>query len=207
MRSITSAAAWPLHVLFGLAGSLWMTAAAANDALVDAALERTKVSVTYTPAYVQLDYPNGDVPNDTGVCTDLVIRSFRALGLDLQRLVHEDMREHFDRYPKSWGLSRPDRNIDHRRVPNLETFFARHGKTLPITDQAQDYEPGDIVTWRLAGGQPHIGIVVRNKAPQNGTPLIVHNIGAGPKQEDVLFAHPIQGHFRFGDAAPTPATQ
>lgn len=171
----------------------------ANDALVNAALQRTSVNVTYDGAYVPLDYPNGDVPDNTGVCTDLVIRSFRKLGLDLQQLVHEDMRQNFARYPTSWGLSRADYNIDHRRVPNLETFFSRHGTVLPISRRAKDYRPGDIVTWRLLRGQPHIGIVSRDTVPGTTRPLIIHNIGQGPKHEDVLFAYTVHGHYRFGD--------
>ncbi len=169
-----------------------------SQRLVAAALERTKYQITYDGAYVDIPYPNGDVPDDTGVCTDVVIRSYRALGIDLQQLVHEDMTDAFSRYPteRIWGLSRPDTNIDHRRVPNLQTFFTRHGESLPITDVASNYQPGDLVTWMLPGNLPHIGIVTDRIAP-NGNPMIVHNIGAGPQLEDMLFVFEITGHYRF----------
>lgn len=164
--------------------------------LAHAALDRTRASVRYEPAYVKLSYPGGDVPADTGVCTDEVIRAYRALGLDLQKLVHEDMKAHFSRYPRNWGLSAPDRNIDHRRVPNLQTFFRRHGQSLPVTQNEADYLPGDLITSTVAGRLPHIGIVVPN--PHGGTrPWIVHNIGAGPQMEDVLFTYPLTGHYRY----------
>ena len=164
--------------------------------LVSAALDRTKVIVRYDPAYVKLKYPGGDVPADTGVCTDEVIRSYRALGLDLQKLVHEDMKANFSKYPKNWGLSSPDTNIDHRRVPNLQTFFKRKGKSLPVTDKAADYLPGDIITCTVAGRLPHIGIVVPSPTG-TGAPWVVHNIGAGPQMEDVLFTYPLTGHYRY----------
>jgi len=129
----------------------------ADELLVEAAQERLKVFVRYDGAYVGLDYPNGDVPAGTGVCSDVIIRSYRAAyGFDFQKAVHEDMRENFKAYPKNWGLTRPDKNIDHRRVPNLETYLKRHGKTLPVTKKASDYKAGDIVTWRLGGRLPHI---------------------------------------------------
>lgn len=164
--------------------------------LAHAALDRTQVTVRYEPAYVKLSYPGGDVPADTGVCTDEVIRAYRALGLDLQKLVHEDMNAHFSRYPRNWGLGAPDRNIDHRRVPNLQTFFKRHGQSLPVTQNEADYLPGDLITCTVAGRLPHIGIVV--PGPHGGTrPWIVHNIGAGPQMEDVLFTWPLTGHYRF----------
>ncbi|WP_237466188.1 DUF1287 domain-containing protein [Vibrio stylophorae] len=169
-----------------------------GKALSDAALERTKALVIYDPAYVAIDYPNGDVPAYTGVCSDVVIRSYRKLGIDLQRLVHEDMRAHFTQYPakRIWGQSKPDANIDHRRVPNLETYFQRQGASLAITQRAQNYLPGDVVSWMFPGNKPHIGIVVSQKS-SDGTPLIVHNIGWGPRLENVLFAYPIVGHFRY----------
>lgn len=146
--------------------------------LVAAAVERTYHSVRYDPAYVRIPYPGGDVPADTGVCTDEVIRSYRAVGVDLQKEVHEDMLQIFSAYPLKWhGLSgHPDTNIDHRRVPNLMVFFQRHGETLPITSVADDYRPGDLVTWNLGGGVPHIGIVVDRKGT-GGRDVIVHNIG------------------------------
>jgi len=166
--------------------------------LATAAIERTHHSVRYDPAYVRIPYPGGDVPTDTGVCTDEVIRSYRAVGVDLQKEVHEDMLQNFAAYPRKWHLSsgHPDANIDHRRVPNLMVFFERHGETLPITSEADDYRPGDLVTWDLGGGVPHIGIVVDRKEA-SGRYLIVHNIGQGPRMEDVLFNWKITGHYRY----------
>ena len=167
--------------------------------LVAAAIERTRHSVTYDGSYHRLAYPMGDVPATIGVCTDVVIRAYRAgLGIDLQRRVHEDMKRAFGGYPKMWGLSRPDPNIDHRRVPNLETFLKRHGETLPITDDPDDYRPGDIVTWRLTGNTlPHIGIVTDGRSAITGNPIIAHNIGRGPELSDMLFDYRISGHFRY----------
>ena len=180
---------------------------ASPDALVEAALERTRHSVRYDGAYVSIAYPGGDVPADTGVCTDVVIRSYRALGIDLQQLVHEDMEDHFDAYPsrRIWGLSKPDSNIDHRRVPNLQTFFDRHGIAMPPTDQASDYRAGDIVSWMLPGNLPHIGVVTDARSADSERPLIVHNIGQGPRLEDMLFTYPITGHYRyFPSVSATP---
>lgn len=165
--------------------------------LVSAALERTNHQVFYEGSYRKIDYPMGDVPKNIGVCTDVVVRSYRTLGLDLQQLVHEDMKDNFNQYPKNWGLKRPDTNIDHRRVPNLERFFERHGQTLAITDNPKDYLPGDVVSWRLAGGLPHIGIVTDKKSQQSDNYMVVHNIGLGPKLEDVLFDYRIVGHYRY----------
>ncbi|BCD98190.1 DUF1287 domain-containing protein [Marinagarivorans cellulosilyticus] len=164
-----------------------------------AAIERTTHSVTYNGAYVAIPYPNGDVPQNTGVCTDVIVRAYRAIGADLQQLVHEDMAAHFSLYPSKqiWGLTRPDKNIDHRRVPNLQTFFTRHGSTLTISNNAQDYQTGDIVTWKLPGNLPHIGIVTQRTSPATGNPLIAHNIGQGPKLDDMLFDYPITGHYRY----------
>jgi len=167
------------------------------DNLAQAAQERTKHRVVYDGAYKSIAYPMGDVSPNRGVCTDLVIRSYRTLGVDLQVLVHEDMKSNFEKYPKIWGLSRPDRNIDHRRVPNLEVFFSRYGSTLTVSEKAEDYKPGDIVSWMLPGNLPHIGVVSSVKDESSGRPLIVHNIGAGPKEEDQLFSYRIIGHFRF----------
>ena len=147
-------------------------------------------------AYQRIDYPMGDVSAGRGVCTDVVIRAYRSLGIDLQVKVHEDMRAHFARYPKLWGLTRTDRNIDHRRVPNLETYFTRQGAALPVSRDAAAYRPGDMVTWRLPGNLPHIGIVSDRASPE-GTPLILHNIGAGSVEDDILFAYPITAHFRY----------
>lgn len=172
-------------------------AGSAADAVVSAAHERTLADVRYNPAYVSLSYPGGDVPADTGVCTDVVIRTFRAaFGFDFQKAIHEDMRANFRAYPKNWGLKRPDKNIDHRRVPNIERFLKRQGASLKITKNPEDYQPGDVVSWRLGGTLPHIGIVSKNKS-EWGTPLIIHNIGAGPVEDDLLFNTQINGHFRF----------
>lgn len=167
--------------------------------LVAAAVERTHHSVRYDPAYVRIPYPDGDVPSDTGVCTDEIIRVYRAVGVDLQKEVHEDMLRNFSAYPdeRRWHLSHTDTNIDHRRVPNLMVFFARKGEVLPITTQTNDYAPGDLVTWDLGGNIPHIGIVVDSKSRQTGRYLVVHNIGRGPQMEDVLFSWRITGHYRY----------
>ena len=168
--------------------------------LSKAAIDRTQHQVTYDAAYVRLDYPGGDVAPDKGVCADVVVRALRVLGHDLQRLVHEDMSARFSAYPKHWELSGPDKNIDHRRVPNLETFFARIGARLEGGNDPSSYKPGDIVAWNLRGASggwlPHIGIVTHQTAT-SGQPLIVHNIGSGPKLEDVLFNWKITGHYRI----------
>jgi uncharacterized protein YijF (DUF1287 family) len=168
--------------------------------LLAAAHERTTHIVRYDGAYVRIAYPNGDVPADTGVCTDEIIRIYRAVGIDLQKLVHEDMQQNRAAYPNYWRATATttDTNIDHRRVPNLMVFFARKGKSLPITNRAEDYAPGDLITWDLGGNVPHIGIVVDTKSPQSSRYLIVHNIGRGPKMEDVLFSWKITGHFSYG---------
>jgi len=160
-----------------------------------AAIERTHHTVRYDPAWVHIEYPGGDVPEGSGVCTDEVIRSYRALGIDLQKEVYEDMVRDFAAYPHRG--KRPDRNIDHRRVPILMVFFSRRGETLPVTQRAEDYTPGEIVAWDLGGGITHIGIVVDQKSPQTGRYRIVHNIGQGPKMEDSLFDWKIIGHYRY----------
>ena len=164
-----------------------------------AALERTKHEVRYNGAYFSISYPNGDVPSNVGVCTDVVIRSYRKIGTDLQVLVHEDMAKNFGLYPSKriWGLKTTDRNIDHRRVPNLQVFFSRHGKSLPKSDKKQDYAPGDLVTWMLPGNLPHIGIVTDQISESTGNPLVAHNIGSGPDLEDMLFVYKITGHYRY----------
>jgi uncharacterized protein len=164
-----------------------------------AAIERTHHSVRYVSAYVRIPYPFGDVPADTGVCTDEVIRSYRALGIDLQKEVHEDMMGNFSAYPnkRRWLLAAPDANIDHRRVPNLRIFFERKGETLPASPRAVDYSPGDLVTWDLGGGVDHIGIIVDQRSHSGGRYMLVHNIGQGPKMEDVLFNWKITGHYRY----------
>lgn len=167
--------------------------------LVAAAIERTQHSVRYVSDYVRIPYPGGDVPADTGVCTDEVIRSYRAVGVDLQKEVHEDMLCNFSAYPnqRRWRLAHPDSNIDHRRVPNLMIFFQHKGESLPITTRAIDYAPGDLVTWDLGGNVPHIGIVVDQKTRWSGQYMVVHNIGEGPRMEDVLFNWKITGHYRY----------
>ena len=161
--------------------------------LVTAARDQVGRTLIYEPRYEKLAYPMGDVPIERGVCTDVVIRAFRGLDIDLQALVHEDMRAHFKAYPQSWGLKRPDANIDHRRVPNLATYFKRREMALP----PGDYRTGDVVTWMLPGNLPHIGIVSDRVDPSSGRPLILHNIGAGAREEDMLTAYPITGHFRW----------
>lgn len=171
------------------------TAATATPPWVASARKQVGVTLVYDPAYVRLPYPGGDVPQERGVCTDVVIRALRPQGLDLQKAVHEDMRAHFGLYPKNWGLRAPDRNIDHRRVPNLQTWFARQGWSLRPTREASNYRPGDLVTWMLPGNLPHIGIVSDRKS-LTGTPLIIHNIGRGTREENILFSYPITGHYR-----------
>lgn len=168
-----------------------------NLDLVNAALELTKQQVTYDPSYFSIDYPNGDVPSDKGVCTDVVIRAYRKTGVDLQKLVHEDMKANFTNYPKIWGLTSTDKNIDHRRVPNLMTFFKNKGAEKPITDNPEDYLPGDVVCWNLGGAVTHIGIVVNKKSNNSNRNLIVHNIGNGQVLEDMLFDFKIIGHYRY----------
>jgi uncharacterized protein len=164
--------------------------------VIDNAIAQTKVTRSYDPSYVRLAYPGGDVPMTTGVCTDVVIRAWRSIGVDLQQEVHKDMSRNFALYPKLWGLKAPDPNIDHRRVPNLMTWFKRQGKSIAISRNGRDYLPGDIVTWDLGGGQQHIGIVSNIRTPSDRLP-IVHNIGAGTKVEDILFNWQIIGHYRY----------
>jgi len=190
-------------ILAALACSVAQTASVSRAEftrrLVAAAVERTHHSVRYVSEYVRIPYPGGDVPADTGVCTDEIIRAYRAVGVDLQKEVHEDMLQNFAAYPnkRRWLLAHPDSNIDHRRVPNLMVFFQRKGESLPITNRAEDYAPGDLVTWDLGGNVPHIGIVVDQKSRWSGRHQIVHNIGEGPKMEDVLFNWKITGHYRY----------
>lgn len=169
----------------------------ADATLLRAARSQIGQTVVYDPAYRRLDYPNGDVPADRGVCTDVVIRALRgARSLDLQRLVHEDMTRNFARYPKLWGLARPDRNIDHRRVPNLQVYFTRQGWSLPISRRAEHYKPGDLVTVLIPPRLPHI-VIVSDKKNAKGQPLVIHNIGAGTREEDRLFEFEITGHYRI----------
>ncbi|MCQ4632833.1 DUF1287 domain-containing protein [Shinella sp. CPCC 100929] len=173
--------------------------AAAADRLVAAARKQVGVTLTYDAAYSRLDYPGGDVPRERGVCTDVLVRAYRdGLGIDLQVLVHEDMRRAFSAYPALWGLKKTDRNIDHRRVPNLQTFFKRAGAGLAVSADGADYLPGDIVSQMLPGNLPHIGIVADARSSDGARPLVVHNVGAGARLEDVLFAYKITGHYRYG---------
>jgi len=166
--------------------------------LLESAVEQTNLTKTYDPAYTVLPYPNGDVPMEKGVCTDVVIRAFRRAGVDLQKEVHEDMKPNFAVYPKKWNLKSPDTNIDHRRVPNLQTFFTRRGKSLPITNNADDYKPGDVVAWDLDGkGMTHIGLVSNQFNETTKRFSIIHNIGSGTQSEDVVFDWKIIGHYRY----------
>ncbi|MES9868388.1 MAG: DUF1287 domain-containing protein [Sedimenticola sp.] len=185
-----------------MAASVAVSASTFEQMLVDAAIERTRHSVRYDGSYMRIGYPGGDVPNDMGVCTDVVIRAYRATGIDLQQRVHEDMAANFGVYPsrRIWGLNGTDSNIDHRRVPNLQAFFTRKGQELPVTHDSTDYVAGDIVTWMLPGNLPHIGIVTDRADSETGEPLVVHNIGSGPKLEDMLFDYPITGHYRYHPA-------
>lgn len=183
----------PFLLLFLVAAP---AAADSADRLVAAAHEQIGVTVLYDGSYRKLSYPGGDVAPDRGVCTDVVIRAYRKLGIDLQERVHKDMRARWSEYPRNWGLKSPDTNIDHRRVPNLEAYFRRHATVLPVSRRAADFKPGDIVTWVVPPALPHIGIVA-DKRSADGTPLVIHNIGAGTQMEDVLFAYKMVGHFRY----------
>jgi uncharacterized protein YijF (DUF1287 family) len=175
--------------------------------LIEAGRAQVGVTVVYDPEYVVLAYPGGDVPQDRGVCTDVVIRSLRsAFSMDLQKLVHEDMKSHFSVYPKEWGLSNTDKNIDHRRVPNLQTWFKRHAKGLKVTDDPASYLPGDIVTSLLPPHLPHI-MIVSDKKTDAGVPLVIHNIGRGAREEDMLFAYPLTAHYRLDWEKLTPPAE
>jgi uncharacterized protein YijF (DUF1287 family) len=161
------------------------------------AIEQTTQTTGYDSSDVKLDYPNGDVPLGTGVCADVVVRAFRKAGIDLQKELHEDMKKNFAKYPQKWGARRPDTNIDHRRVPNLMAWFDRQGKARPITKDAKDYLPGDVVAWQLDNGLPHVGMVSKIKVEGTDRCAVVHNIGLGARIEDVLFAWKITGHYRY----------
>ncbi|HKQ91138.1 MAG TPA: DUF1287 domain-containing protein [Blastocatellia bacterium] len=161
------------------------------------AIEQTTQTTSYDASYVKLDYPNGDVPLDTGVCADVVVRAFRKAGIDLQKELHQDMKKNFAKYPQKWGARRPDTNIDHRRVPNLMTWFDRQGKARPVTKDAKDYLPGDVVAWQLDNGLPHIGMVSKIKVGETERYAVVHNIGLGARIEDALFVWKITGHYRY----------
>lgn len=186
------------RVLIALAVVVAASAAYAEPPkIVNAARQQTRTAVIYDGSYRRIGYPMGDVPANRGVCTDVVIRAYRVIGIDLQALVHEDMRANFSSYPPLWGLSKPDPNIDHRRVPNLQKFLERADAKVASTAVATAYLPGDLVTWMLPGNLPHVGIVSDRRAPDAGRPLVIHNIGAGPMEEDILFAYPITGHYRY----------
>lgn len=165
--------------------------------LADSAASLENASIKYDPTYVNIDYPGGDVPADRGVCTDVIIRAYRMFGIDLQKEVHEDMKAHFNEYPDFWGLSAPDKNIDHRRVPNLMKFFERHGQIKSHSLQPTTYSPGDIVCWDLGGGITHIGIVVHQRSGDGKRNLIMHNIGGGQVIEDILLKYEIIGHYTY----------
>ena len=192
---------WVVALLLALCfPALAQSPAPAVERLLEGAYAQLGVTLLYDSRYRPLAFPGGDVPFYRGVCSDVVVRAYRHVGIDLQVLVNEDMRRAFADYPHLWGLSHPDPNIDHRRVPNLAMFFARNGESLPVTAVASDYRPGDIVTWRLPSGHPHIGLVTDRAA--HGRSLVVHNIGWGTELEDVLFVYPITGHYRY---MPSPS--
>lgn len=189
-----------LILFVALAPGLAFSQADFSKKLSEATLTLTLQKVQYDPQYFSIPYPNGDVPADKGVCTDVVIRAYRKVGIDLQKEVHEDMKANFSLYPTNWGLKSPDKNIDHRRVLNLMTYFSRFGTVKKISTDADDYKPGDIVAWNLGGAVTHIGIVVDKKSPDGKRYMIVHNIGAGQVTEDVLFSYSIIGHYSFQKA-------
>ncbi len=172
-------------------------AVADEIALVESARKQVGVTVFYDHSYTKLTYPKGDIPLEKGVCTDVIIRALReSKNMDLQKLVHEDMKKSFSSYPKNWKLSSTDKNIDHRRVPNLKVYFQRNELTLPVTQNPRDYKPGDFVTSLISGKLPHI-MIVSDKRSQNGVPLVIHNIGRGAREEDALFEYPVTGHYRL----------
>jgi uncharacterized protein len=191
----------PGRTLFALCLIASFSLTAQTDAfyqrLSNAAISLIDPTILYDGSYYEIDYPNGDVDPGKGVCTDVVIRAYRKLGIDLQKKVHEDMSANFSVYPTIWSRTEPDRNIDHRRVPNLMKFFSRHGQSLKITNDPANFLPGDIVAWNLFGGTNHIGVVVNNKSPDGKRHLVVHNIGRGQVAEDCLFSWKIIGHYRY----------
>jgi uncharacterized protein YijF (DUF1287 family) len=192
-----------IKLLFLVAAFACLKQAEAQEAfqlkLAQEARKLTNDQVTYDPQYFKIAYPNGDVPANKGVCTDVIIRAYRKMGIDLQQLVHEDMKAHFGLYPKNWGLKSTDKNIDHRRVPNLMVFFERKGQKLSISSKAEDYKPGDIVCWNLGGGITHIGIVSNQLSEDKKRFKIIHNVGAGQVLEDFIFNYKIIGHYRFSN--------
>ncbi|CAM3973368.1 DUF1287 domain-containing protein [Flavobacterium antarcticum] len=177
--------------------SSWNQEKSFQQKLADAAISLTKDRVVYNGAYVSIPYPNGDVPTTQGVCTDVIIRAYRKLGIDLQKEVHVDMKSNFSNYPKTWGLKKTDTNIDHRRVPNLETFFTRKGQKLAVTKNASDYKTGEMVTWMINDKMPHIGIITHLKSNDGKRFLIVHNVGGGQVLEDCLFKYKLVGHYKY----------
>ena len=185
-----------ISLLIGVATSSF----ALETKFIEVAISLEDSSIRYDGSYRKIEYPLGDVPADVEVCSDVIVRAYRGIDIDLQQLVHEDMKKNFDVYPKIWGLSGTDPNIDHRRVPNLRTFFKRHGNSLSISDDPNDYKPGDLVTWNLNsnGSLPHIGIVTNQYSIDEKRPLIMHNIGMGQVLEDMLFDYEITGHYRYG---------
>ena len=188
-----------LTILFTFIISVFISAQESDfyKKLSNAAIELTKDKVVYDPRYYTIPYPNGDVPANKGVCTDVIIRAYRKLGIDLQKKIHEDMKANFSKYPKKWGMKSTDNNIDHRRVPNQATFFSRFGSVKKISDKAEDYIVGDIVTWDLGGGITHIGIVTDRMSADKKRPLIVHNIGQGQVLQDCLFSYKVTGHYTY----------
>ncbi len=188
---------FPANIVAPLAPEILPVRSPQIQRLLDNAQIQIQQTRSYDPAYVPIDYPGGDVPMVTGVCTDVVIRAFRGAGVDLQQQVHEDMQGHFGAYPQEWGLSGPDANIDHRRVPNLMRYFERQGKALAPSRNAAEYQPGDVVTWDVGEGNWHTGMVSNAKSRLTGQPLIIHNIGGGVQQQDVLFAWQVLGHYRY----------
>lgn len=186
----------------------FLNASAQNDfalRLNNAAIDLTRQTVQYDPKYYKIAYPDGDLPENKGVCTDVIIRAYRKLGIDLQKEIHEDMAANFNKYPNYWGLKKTDSNIDHRRVPNLMTFFLRHGQVKKISKDPDDYSPGDLVTWDLGGGIPHIGIIINRKSSDNKRYLVVHNIGNGQEISDCLFIFKITGHYAYQKNNTPPA--
>jgi uncharacterized protein YijF (DUF1287 family) len=193
---IAAPVAAPVAAPSPIAMPLSRNASAGLKQFVAAAIEQSGVTTGYDPAWVKIDYPNGDVAAETGVCSDVVVRAFRKAGIDLQKEVHEDMQRAFAEYPKRWGARGTDTNIDHRRVLNLMTYFNRQGKSLAVTSERAAYLPGDVVAWELSEGVEHIGVLT-NFMSENKNYLIVHNIGAGARVEDVLMSWKIIGHYRY----------
>jgi uncharacterized protein YijF (DUF1287 family) len=201
-RRLAASAALAVLVLAVSAAAQGPSAEAEAEAsfvrkLSSAAVAQTHARVVYDGSYRVIAYPGGDVPANVGVCSDLVIRAYRAAGVDLQVGVHEDMARAFAAYPKLWGLARPDPNIDHRRVPNLQRYFERRGAAQAVSQRPEDYRTGDLVTWLLPGNLPHIGLVIERRSADGARPLVAHNIGRGPEVEDMLFAFRITGHYRY----------